>query len=125
MAQTSYFSPVCMEFAGGNFRGALLEEVTSEPGLTGWVAVWVSGRNTKEKGSWRMRRSRCGHPNLPRQGQKPPQRPGRYKAEVTLWSFKLGNGGLSPERQTYLPVSTEPGELWALLLGGSGPTCPC
>lgn len=107
------------------FWGGLLGEVASEPGFTGWAAVWVSWRNIKEKESRQMRRCRCAPSDLPCKAWSLLRGPGRCKAKVTLLGFKLGNGGLSPERQrTRLPLSIESGELWALLLGGPQPHHP-
>lgn len=75
------------------------------------------------EGERQMRRRGCGSPDSPRKDGSPLRGLATCKAEVTLSDFKLGDG--SPERwRTYLPLSIEPGELWALLLGGPGPTFP-
>ena len=81
--------------------------------------VWVSLRK-ESQASWKMH---CGCLESPYKAWNPLWGPGRCRAEVTLFGFKLGNQGPHKGR-THPPLSMEPGEWWALLLGGPDSTFP-
>lgn len=96
-------------------------DVGGRPSLESQVGrvVWVSLRK-ESQASWKMHR---GCLVSPYKAWNPFWGPGRCRAEVTLFGFKLGNQG--PEKgRTHPPLSTEPGERWALLLGGPDSTFP-
>lgn len=94
----------------------------ASPSFTGWEGVWDKfEEHQRERGAGQIRRGRCGHLDAPCEAWSPCKGPERYKAEVALAGFKLGKGGPGRGR-THLPLSMEPGEPWALLLGSPDPT---
>lgn len=83
-----------------------------------------AGETSKGKGSSKCEDAGVGPQTHPARTGAPSEALQTCEAEVTLSGFTLGDR--SPERwRAYLPLSIEPGELWALLCGGLDPPFLC